>query len=113
MDEMNGRRKGLCTLVPSNCLVGASSSAWLDNQEFCWKLQQGSCALYDPQERCFALNSAASALVKTEVLRLRSGACITTVLHCICLVDKQSSLSEVKTAPFTSDNLMGIIFGMS
>lgn len=63
-----------------------------------------------PLNCIFALNSAASVLVKAEVLRLESGACITTVFLCFCLVDKRSSLSELKTAPSTSDNLVGIIF---
>jgi len=72
---------------------------------------QGGCTAYDPPD--FVPNSAASVLVQAEVLRLKSGACIATVLHCICLVDKQSSLSEVKTAPFTCDNLMGSIFSVN
>lgn len=63
-----------------------------------------------PLNCIFALNSAASVLVKAEVLRLESGACITTVFLCFCLVDKRSGLSELKTAPSTSDNLVGIIF---
>lgn len=50
----------------------------------------GGCAS-NPRE--FVLNAAATVLVESEVLKLKSGACITTVLHVICLVDKQSSLS--------------------
>lgn len=85
--------------------------SWLNNRCFCWERQDRGCTSYNPRD--FVLNSAASVLVKSEVLRLKSGACITTVLHCICLVDKQCGLSEVKPAPFTSDNLMGIIFDVN
>lgn len=54
---------------------------------------EGGCTSNNPHH--FALNPAASVLVQTEALRLKSGARIATVSHCTCVLGSKQHLSAV------------------